>query len=650
MARVGVYICHCGINIAQTVETEAVAAYAAQLPGVAVARDYKYMCSDPGQALIQQDVLDLNLDRVVVASCSPRMHEVTFRTAVQDVGMNPYQFEMANIREQCSWVHTDVAAATDKAKQLVAAAVAKAVLLEQLEEREVPVTEAALVVGGGVAGLTAALDVANAGYPVYVVEREPSVGGRMAQLGRTFPELDEAAQLLHQRMQAAEQHPNVTLLTNAQLVELEGYVGNFTARVRVRPRYVTDRCTACGECAPACVLAGQIPHPFDQGLSQRGAVYLPFPQAVPHQYLVDADHCLLVTVGECTAGPPCTAACPEDAFDWSQQEETVELQVGALVVATGYDTFDPRRKPELGYTDYPNVVTALEFERMLSPSGPTGGEIVVDGRVPNDVLILHCVGSRDKTVGNEYCSRVCCMVSAKQAKMVADALPEARITVLYMDVRAFTKGGEEFYTAAMRNGVRYRRASPSEIYRHGDRVVVLAEDTLLGQPLKMEADLVVLAVGLEPRSDVQELASLLKLARSGDGFFAEAHPKLRPVDTTSDGIFLAGCCQGPKDIPDTVAQAKAAASSALIPLSLGKAQVEAVTSTVIEELCAGCALCEEACPYGALAMHPWKGIMTVNEVLCKGCGACSVACPSKAIRLQHFTQDQTLAMIDYLLD
>jgi heterodisulfide reductase subunit A len=649
-SRVGVYVCHCGINIAQNVDSEAVARYAAELPGVVVARDYKYMCSDPGQALIQQDVVDLKLDRVVVASCSPLMHEPTFRTVVQEVGMNPYQFEMANIREQCSGVHTNRAAATEKARELVAAAVAKAVLLEELEEREVPVTPAALVIGGGVAGLTAALDLAEAGNAVYVVEREPSVGGRMAQLSRTFPALDEAAALLATRMQAAEEHPNVTLLTNAEVVGLEGYIGAFQVQVRIRPRYVTDRCTACGQCAEACVLTGQIPHAFDLGLSRRGAAYMPFPQAVPQRYVVDADHCLFLTTGQCGEEPACAVACPEGAFDWDQREETVELEVGTVVVATGYDPFDPRRKPELGYPDYPNVVTALEFERMLAPAGPTRGRILVDGREPEDVLFLHCVGSRDKTVGNEYCSRVCCMYSAKQARMVVDALPNARVTVLYMDVRAFTKGGEEFYTTAMRDGVRYRRASPSEIYRRGDRVVVLAEDTLLGQPLKLEADLVVLAVGLEPRPDVQELASLLKLARSPDGFFAEAHPKLRPVDTTSDGIFLAGCCQGPKDIPDTVAQAKAAASSALIPLSQGRAKVEAVTGTIVEELCTGCALCELACVYGALSLHPWKGVMTINEVLCKGCGACSVACPSKAIRLQHFTQDQTLAMIDYLLD
>ncbi len=685
-SRIGVYVCHCGINIAATVDVEAVAEYAASLPHVVVARDYMYMCSDPGQEMIQQDIRDYDLNGVVVASCSPRMHEVTFRNAVQEVGVNPYRFEMANIREQCSWVHPDRATATQKAKEIITGIVAKAALLEPLEERHVTVTPAALVIGGGIAGLEAALDIADAGYTCYLVERQPGLGGRMAQLNRTFPRLEDAGALVRSEVERALAHPNIRALTYSEVLNVEGYVGNFEVTVRRKPRYVdADRCTACNRCAEACVLAGQVDDEFQRGLSKRAAIYRPFPQALPATYTVDPEHCLLLRRGQCQPepasdhkatqeaqtggradravgqvsnlsnsskdGPPCALACPEDAVDFGQQAEEQTLKVGTIIVATGYDPFDARRKPEFGYGRYPGVITALEFERLAAANGPTGGRIVIPGtdRPPERVVFIHCVGSRDKQLGNAYCSRVCCMYTAKQATVLKEQLPDARVTVFYMDVRTFTKGGEEFYDRARARGVRYRRGNPSEIYRRGDTLVVRAEDTLLRRTVEVEADLVVLAVGLEPGRAGDDVAHLLKLARSGDRFLAEAHPKLRPVDTTSDGVFLAGTCQGPKDIPDTVAHAKAAASAALIPLSQGQARVEAIVSSVDAEICSGCGLCEPACAYGALRMHPWRPVMTINEVLCKGCGACSVACPSKAITLGHFTQKQTLAMLDAML-
>jgi heterodisulfide reductase subunit A len=656
-SRIGVYVCHCGINIAATVDSKAVAEFAATLPHVVVARDYLYMCSDPGQDMIQQDMRDYDLNRVVVASCSPLMHEPTFRTVVQEVGVNPYYFEMANIREQCSWVHTDRKVGTEKAKEIVAGVVAKAALLEPLEERQVDVIPTALVIGGGIAGLEAALDIADAGYQTYLVERQPSLGGRMAQLNKTFPRMEDAGALVVSEMERALAHPNVEVLAYSEVVDVEGYIGNFEVTVRRKPRFVdADKCTACNKCAEACVLAGQIADEFQMGLGQRAAIYRLFPEALPSSYTVDPAHCLLLTEGVCETqpgedGPPCALACPEDAVDFGQEEQEVTLKVGTLIIATGYDPFNPERKPEFGYGCYPGVMSALEFERMAAANGPTGGRIVIPGtdKEPEHIVFIHCVGSRDKLLGNEYCSRVCCMYTAKQANVVLDQMPDARVTVFYIDVRAFTKGGEEFYDRARGRGVRYRRGNPSEIYRRGDKLVVRSEDTLLRRTVEVEADMVVLAVGLEPGADGKPISHMLKLACTGDDFLAEAHPKLRPVDTTSDGIFLAGTCQGPKDIPDTVAHAKAAASSALIPLSMGKAKVEAIISSVNRELCVGCGLCEEACVYGALSLHPWRGIMCINEVLCKGCGACSVACPSKAITLGHFTQKQTLAMLDAML-
>jgi len=567
-----VYVCHCGINIAATVDVEAVAAFAETLPNVVAARHYTYMCSDPGQDLIKTDIREHGLTHVVVASCSPTMHEPTFRGVVQEAGINPYCYEMANIREQCSWVHKDRARATEKAKQIVASAVAKAALLQPLEEREVGVTPAALVIGGGIAGIAAALDIANAGFKVYLVEKEPTIGGRMAQLNRTFPTLESCLELLGPRVSAVAEHPNIELLTSSEVVDIEGYIGNFQVEVRQRSR-----------------------------------------------------------------------------------EELIEFDVGSIVVAIGYDHFDARLKPELGYGEYPNIITAPEFERLSMELGNNGAGSTTrppdhPTTRPKDVVFIQCVGSRDQSVGHEYCSRVCCMYTAKQAHLVKERLPQANVTIFYMDVRTFGKGFEEFYDRVRREGVRYRRGSVSEIYKRGDKVVVRAEDTLLGEPLEMEADLVVLATGIVPRRDAQGIAELLKLPRSPDGFFAEAHPKLRPVDTVNDGIYLAGCCQGPKDIPDTIAQAKAAASSAMIPLSRGKVKVESVTGVVEVELCAGCGICESLCTYGALTRDDRRGIMTVNKVLCKGCGACAAACPSGTMTLSHFTHDQILAQVEVMLE
>jgi heterodisulfide reductase subunit A2 len=574
--RIGVYICHCGVNISATVDVEAVAAFSAGLPGVVVARDYMYMCSDPGQALIRQDIEAYDLNRVVVASCSPRMHEPTFRGAAGQAGLNPYLVDMANIREQCAWVHAKGAETTEKAKTLVASAVARAALLEPLEAREVEVTPGALVIGGGLAGIIAALDIADAGFPVTVVEQSDHLGGRVAELYRTYPTLESVAELLEPLVERAQSHPHIAVLLESQVTDVQGYVGNF--QITVSGFKVSD-----------------------PELTERGTSNL--------------------------------------------EPETHTIEAGSIVVATGYDVFDPRRKPEYGYGQYPNIITTLEMEQRLAE-----GNLNVNERAPQRIAFIKCVGSRDVQVGNPYCSRACCMVTAKQAHLVKELLPETDVTVFYMDVRTFSKGGEEFYDETREKGVLYRRGNVSEIVRRGDRVALIAEDTLLGQPIEVEADLVVLAVGMEPRANADSIATLLKLPRSSDGFFLELHPKLRPVDTAVDGVFLAGCCQGPKDIPDTVSQAKAAASSALIPLLHGTVLAESATAVVEEELCAGCGMCVEVCPYGAPALHPLWGISRINAVLCKGCGACASACPSKAIRLQHFTEEQVLAQIDALLE
>ena len=663
--RIGVYICHCGINIGSVVDVDAVVEHASGLPGVAVARNYSYMCSDPGQGMIKDDIEKEKLNRVIVASCSPRMHEPTFRNTLKDAGLNPYFLEMANIREQVSWVHEDKEVATEKAKKLVEAAVAKALLLEALEEKEVDVTPSCLIIGAGIAGIQAALDIADAGFKAYLVDKSPSVGGHMSQLDKTFPTLDCSACILTPKMVDVANHPNIELMTYSQVEEVEGYVGNFKVKIRKKARYVDfDKCTGCGDCAEACRLAGRIPSEFDESIGNRSAVYLPFPQAVPAVYTVDPERCLQLSKGKCgKEGPKCAETCQAKAIDFEQQDEIVEVEIGTIIVATGFDIFDANRKPEYGYADNDNVLTGLEFERLVSASGPTGGKIILGrdkkgegGYEPSRVAFIHCVGSRDETVGNEYCSRVCCMYLAKQAHLIKDKLPDADITVFYMDVRAFGKGFEEFYDRVRREGIRYVRGNPSEIYRKGDdhTLVVEVEDTLTGTPLEHEADLVVLGVGLEPRRDVREIIDLFKLSQSTDRFFLEAHPKLRPVDTASDGIYLAGCCQGPKDIPDTVAQAKGAASSALILMASGKVKVEAQVSVVSPDECRGCGFCIEVCPFGAIElvdenrMGNIVQVALVNEALCKGCGSCAAACLSGAIQPKSFKDEQILPQIAVL--
>jgi len=674
--KIGVYICHCGLNIASTVDVDAVTAFARELPNVVSARNYTYMCSDPGQALITNDIKDLGLTHVVVASCSPRMHEPTFRATIQKAGLNPYVLEMANIREQCSWVHADRKYATLKAMDLIASAVSKVAWLVPLPEREVGVSQAALVIGGGIAGMQAALDIADAGFTAYLVEKQPYLGGRVAQLHTTFPTLERVSDLLAPMFKRVIEHPNIHVLRNADVEKVDGYVGNFRATVRERPTFVdASKCDACGKCVDACPVT--VPDAFNAGLTTRHAIYLtPLPQpplpspetelrsrrgergteGVRGEVVVDERQCTFVQDHVCAfplssqergqgGEVGCVAACPQNAIDFSQTEKVTEINVGAIIVATGASTYAANAKPELGFGAYPSVVTSLQFERLANPAGPTGGRIAVNGTAPQDIVFIQCVGSRDQTTGNAYCSRVCCMVNAKQAHLVKEKFPDAKVTVLYADVRAFGKGHEEFYDAVRKEGVRYRRGYVSEVFKRGEKIVVRAEDTLIQKPIEVEADLVVLGIGLTPRAETDEIANLLSLPRSGDGFLLEIHPKLRPVETAVDGVFLAGTCQGPKDIVDTLAQARAAASSALAPLCRGKVQVESATSVVNEEVCAGCGLCVATCPYGAPALNPRTGKAKVNAVLCKGCGACAAACPSKAIQVMQCTPRQVLSQV-----
>ncbi len=649
--RIGVYICHCGTNIAGTVAIKEVVEFAQKLPSVVIAKDYMYMCSDPGQNMIKEDIKRHGLNRVVVASCSPNLHEHTFRQAVQDAGLNPYLFEMANIREHCSWTTEDPKLATEKAKALVSAAVRRIYYQEPLEAREVPVTPNVLVVGGGIAGIQAALEVANAGHKVYLVEREPSIGGHMAQFDKTFPTLDCASCIFTPLLSAVGQHPNIELMSYSEIDEFSGYIGNFKAKIRKKARYVDEKkCNGCMVCVEKC--PWKAASEFDEGLTQRKAIYTPFAQAVPNVPVIDTEHCAYFLKGTCRA---CEKFCDVGAIDFEQQDKEVEVEVGAVIVATGYDAFDPSAITNYGYGRYENVFTALQFERMCNASGPTGGKIVLkDGSEPKSIAIIHCVGSRDKNY-HEYCSRVCCMYSLKYSHLIKEKVEDAEVYQFYIDMRCFGKGYEEFYERLSNEGVKFIRGKVGEVTDRATteeeqgKVVVVAEDSLMSAVIRVPVDMVILSTALEPRPDTEAVARLFNISRSADGFFLERHPKLDPVATTTGGTFVVGCAQGPKDIPDAVAQASAAAARALAMISKGKVEIEAATAVIDEELCSGCKICNLLCPYSAISFDEEKKVSTVNEALCKACGVCVAACPSAAITGKHFTTEQIMAEIEGVL-
>ena len=647
--RIGVYVCHCGSNIAGTVDIEEVVGSARELDGVAVARDYKFCCSDPGQEMIRADIAEWGLNRIVVAACSPTMHEATFRRVCQDSGINPYLFEMANIREQCSWVTEDKEKATEKAKSLLGSAVSRVFYQHPLATKEVSINPSALVVGGGIAGIQAALKIADAGYKVYLVEREPTLGGHMAQLDKTFPTLDCSSCILTPKMTLVGSHPNIELMAYSEVDEISGYIGNFKVNIRKKAKYVDEeKCNGCGICQEKC--PSKAASEFDVGMGKRKAIYTPFAQAVPNIPVIDREHCIYFLKGKCRA---CEKFCEVEAIDFEQEDRIVEVEVGTIILATGYDVFDPTPIHKYGYKRLDNVITSLEFERLVSSTGPTDGKIVLkDGSVPRSIAIFHCVGSRDKNY-HEYCSNVCCMYSLKYSHLIKEKI-DAVVYQLYIDMRCFGKGYEEFYERLSEEGVFFIRGKASEVTHQAidedeGNLTVVVEDTLLGSIIRLPVDMVILASALEPQPDADAVGRLFNVSRSADGFFMEKHPKLDPVATTSDGIFLAGCCQGPKDIPHAVAQGLSAAGEALSLISKGEVEIEAATAVVDEKICAACQVCKLVCPYTAISFDEEKVVCRVNEALCKGCGACVGGCLSDAIRLDHFTNEQILAQMEGML-
>ncbi len=636
--RVGVFICECGVNIGGVINTKEVAEYAATLPGVKVTSVNKFTCSDSGQADIQQKIKEYNLNRVVVAACTPKTHEPTFRACLEQAGLNQYFLEFVNLREHSSWIHMwEKEKATEKAKDLVRMGVERAKLLEPLEASEVPVIDKALVVGAGVAGMQAALDLADMGFKVYLVEKEPSIGGRMARFDKVFPTNDCSICILGPKMVEVARNKNIEIMSYSEIREVDGYVGNFKVKIEHKPRYVDiSKCTGCGKCSEVCPV--EVPYDFNEGFGTRKAIYVPFPQAVPLRAVLDKENCI-----NCKA---CLKACERKAIDYDQQPSYSEIEVGVIIVAVGFKTYDPEPNHDFGYGIYDNVITAMEFERLLNAAGPTGGHVIrpSDCKEPIRVGFVNCVGSRDKNT-NIYCSGVCCMYTIKNAQLLKEKRPETEHTIMYIDIRTPFRGYEETYNRARSLGVKFLRGRPVEVKEDPEtkNIKVRVEDTLTNEIRNLEFDLLVLATGIVPHEGIDQIQQLLKLSKASDGLLMEAHPKLRPVDTTIDGVYIAGVASGPKDIPYAVSQGSACASRAAILLKNRKAITEGITAIVNEDVCVGCEVCVPMCPFQAIKVENNKA--KVIKALCKGCGTCVTACPTGALEQGHFKNNQILAQV-----
>jgi heterodisulfide reductase subunit A len=657
--RIGVYVCHCGVNIGAVVDVEEVAKYAQSLPNVVVAKSYLYMCSAPGQEMIVKDILDHKLNRVVVAACSPRLHETTFRRTLSKGGLNPFLLDVANLREHCSWVHpSHPELATKKAKDLVRMAVARARLLEPLEKRVVEAATKTMVIGGGATGMRAAIDLAERGFEVYLVEESPTLGGRMAQLGKVFPTDDYAQDLLQRMYQEISQHPAIKVLTNATVESVEGFVGNFGANISVKPRRVTDACNACGECEPACPI--EVPDEYNEGLSHRKAIYLPNPVAYPSRYVIDDKNCNICG--------KCVTVCPKDAIDLSEVPAKIEIKVGTIVVATGFDPYEPQPN-EFGYKSSEKIITLPQFVRMLDEKNSARGKISLDGNQTRNVVFIGCVGSRqqkksdapstDNQKLNEYCSRVCCAASLHSEIELKKRYPQWNVFHLYRDIRTYGRNQERLYEEAGNSSIvflRFDENDPPTVTPKEDTVQVTVHDRLSGgEQFEIAADLVVLAVGMVPRQSTKDLQLKLKIPSSPDGFIQEIHAKLRPVEVSTDGIFIAGAAQGPKDITESAIAGSAAAAKATTIVANGRVELEPTIAHIDQSKCDGCVLCVEVCSFKAISATEvseggeTKKRAVVNEAFCKGCGACAAICPPRAIGVRHFTLAQINAVLEAAL-
>ncbi|MBE6625929.1 MAG: CoB--CoM heterodisulfide reductase iron-sulfur subunit A family protein [Ruminococcaceae bacterium] len=659
MQKIGVFVCHCGTNIAATVDVKAVAEALGREPSVALSVEYQYMCSEAGQNMIKDAIREYGLTGIVVCSCSPRMHEATFRKTATAAGLNPYMVEIANIREQCSWIHKNIEEATEKAIILGRTAIAKVLLNAPLTAGESPVVKRALVIGGGIAGIQTALDIAEAGYEVDIVEKNPTIGGKMTQIDKTFPTLDCAACILTPKMVDCAQHEKIKIYSYSEIESVSGFVGNFSVKIKRKARYVDEtKCTGCGLCTEKCPQK-KVPNEFNMGMDNRRAIYIPFAQAVPKIATIDADYCTMLKSGKCGV---CAKICSVGAIDYKQQDQIIEEKYGAIVVATGFNPIKVDKYDEYAYSQSKDVITSLEFERLTNAAGPTSGTLLrpSDGKHPHTIVFIQCVGSRcTPEKGKSYCSKICCMYTAKHAMLTREKYPDTDVYVFYIDVRTPGKNFDEFYRRAVEDyGVHYIKGAVGKVVPRADGTLdVQGSDLIMNEQLHIKADLVVLAAAIEPDKSARPLATMLTASMDTNDFFTEAHAKLRPVESPTAGIFLSGACQGPKDIPETVSQASACAVKVVGLLAKDKLTCNPCVAHSDELMCNGCGQCANVCPYGAITYSEkefrmadrttkMRRVAYVNPAVCQGCGACTVTCPSTAMDLYGFSNEQIMAEVD----
>ncbi len=639
MHRIGYYACQWGINIRGKVDCNKLVEFAKKLDGVIVSKQHSFLWTESGQNEIIEDIKEKKLNRIVASAWTPRTHEPIYRGSIAKTDLNPYYFQMVNVREHCSWCTENNEEALDKAKILVKSGIERAKQLEIVPIKTVPVEKATLVVGGGIAGMNAALDLANQGIKVYLVDSKTTIGGRMAQLDRTFPTDDCAIWICGPKMLDVNQNENIEILSFSEVKEVSGYVGNYNITVEMKPRYINEDCNGCGACAEVCPVYTS--NYFDEYLGARKAIDIAFGQAVPFLYDVHRDSCV-----ECFS---CIEACELDAIDFSQEPKEVKFKVGTIIIATGWDIYEPFG--EYGYGEFENVITQAQLERILAPNGPLEGHVrrLSDNKKPKEIVFIQCVGSRDSE--RPYCSGVCCMLALKNGKLLKEEFPDANITICYIDIRTNEKGFEEYYQRAKDSDIKMIRGKVGEITEDPESkdIKIRVYSSLTDEIIKIDADLVVLSTAALPSEGTQRIVKVLNLDADRNGFLTESHFGLMPQETKTKGIFIAGFAQGPKDIAYSVSQARAAASKVAELTAPGEIDIELITAEVDNEFCISCRRCEKECPKMAIKIVDEEGAV-VDEINCDGCGICATCCPTQAIDIRYYRDYQLYAEIDGLLE
>jgi heterodisulfide reductase subunit A len=638
--RIGVYVCKCGPNIGDKVDVDSIVNDIKGIEDVTTVKSHNLLCSENGLEFLKKEVKNGKLSRVVIAACTPKQYEQKFMRACEEAGLNPYLLQMTNIREQCAWVTADKSAATEKAGSLVRAAVNRVSLQEPIERKEIEIQPDVLVVGGGVAGLEACLSLAaQKGRRVYLVEKSPCIGGITARLEEVYPTMECAPCMLAPELQEVLQKENIETLTYSEVEDVIGSFGNFSVKIRKKARYVKEEtCIGCNACFEPCPV--EIANEFDEGLSKRKAIYLPYAGALPNVPVIDENNCIKFNGGECDA---CQSSCAFGAISFSDEDKIIEKKVGAIILATGATLFDPKKLPQYGYGKLDNVLTALQLERLNASNGPTGGKILLkNGKEPESIAFIHCVGREEAG----YCSGICCMYLVKLAHLVKEKLPHVKLYNFYSDLCLPKKEHQKMYNEAVDKGIEFIRSDETAtLTAKGEKLIVEHEPDSQGKK-KLSVEMVVLAPAVEPDKATEKLVEIFDITRDERGFFSEDHALMKSFATTLEGVFAVGSCQGPKDIGDAVSQGGAAAGRVLSRLIPGeKLELEAKITEIDENLCGGCNTCITLCPFSAISRDEEKKISVVDDTLCKGCGTCVAACPTGAARAKHFTREQIFAEI-----